>query len=145
MANESNLIPMNELTKKEQREIAVKGGIASGKVRKEKATMRKSLELLLNSKINIDKIDDMTINDLKSKLKMLGADTSKMKVEDLVNAGLILGAVFGNANNYKTIIETKGEMLEEKNNTPTLTLEVVDNSSLNKVLYEENKPKGNAN
>lgn len=145
MANESNLIPMNELTKKEQREIAVKGGIASGKVRKEKATMRKSLELLLNSKINIDKIDDMTINDLKSKLKMLGADTSKMKVEDLVNAGLILGAVFGNANNYKTIIETKGEMLEEKNSTPTLTLEVVDNSSLNKVLYEENKPKGNAN
>lgn len=145
MANESNLIPMNELTKKEQREIAVKGGIASGKVRKEKATMRKSLELLLNSKINIDKIDDMTINDLKSKLKMLGADTSKMKVEDLVNAGLILGAVFGNANNYKTIIETKGEMLEEKNNTPTLTLEVVDNSNLNKVLYEENKPKGNAN
>ena len=145
MANESNLIPMNELTKKEQREIAVKGGIASGKVRREKATMKKSLELLLNSKINIDKIDDMTINDLKSKLKMLGADTSKMKVEDLVNAGLILGAVFGNANNYKTIIETKGEMLEEKNSTPTLTLEVVDNSSLNKVLYEENKPKGNAN
>ena len=145
MANESNLIPMNELTKKEQREIAVKGGIASGKVRREKATMKKSLELLLNSKINIDKIDDMTINDLKSKLKMLGADTSKMKVEDLVNAGLILGAVFGNANNYKTIIETKGEMLEEKNNTPTLTLEVVDNSNLNKVLYEENKPKGNAN
>lgn len=141
MANESNLIPMNELTKKEQREIAVKGGIASGKVRKEKATMRKSLELLLNSNINIDKIDDMTINDLKSKLKMLGADTSKMKVEDLVNAGLILGAVFGNANNYKTIIETKGEMLEEKNNTPTLMLEVVDNSNLNKVLYEENQSK----
>lgn len=145
MANESNLIPMNELTKKEQREIAVKGGIASGKVRKEKATMRKSLELLLNSNINIDKIDDMTINDLKSKLKMLGADTSKMKVEDLVNAGLILGAVFGNANNYKTIIETKGELQEEKNNTPTLMLEVVDNSNLNKVLYEENKPRENAN
>ena len=26
---------------------------------------------------------------------------------------------------------------EEKNNTPTLMLEVVDNSNLNKVLYEE--------
>lgn len=143
MANEQNLIPMNELTKKEQREIAVKGGIASGKVRKEKATMRKSLEMLLNSNINIDKIDDMTINDLKSKLKMLGADTSKMKVEDLVNAGLILGAVFGNANNYKTIIETKGELLEEQNTTPTLKLEVVDNSNLNKVLYEENQSREN--
>lgn len=141
MANEQNLIPMNELTKKEQREIAVKGGIASGKVRKEKATMRKSLEMLLNSNINIDKIDDNTIIDLRNKLKLLGADTSKMKVEDLVNAGLILGAVFGNANNYKTIIETKGELLEESNTTPTLKLEVVDNSNLSKVLYEENQSK----
>lgn len=145
MANEQNLIPMNELTKKEQREIAVKGGIASGKVRKEKATMRKSLEMLLNSNINIDKIDDNSIIDLRNKLKLLGADTSKMKVEDLVNAGLILGAVFGNANNYKTIIETKGELLEESNTTPTLMLEVVDNSNLNKVLYEENKSRKNAN
>ena len=145
MANNSNLIPMSELTKEEQREIARMGGIASGKARKEKATMRKSLEMLLNSNINIDKMDDITINDLKSKLKMLGADTSKMKVEDLVNAGLILGAVFGNANNYKTIIETKGELLEESNTTPTLMLEVVDNSNLNKVLYEENKPRENAN
>ena len=141
MANEQNLIPMNELTKKEQREIARMGGIASGKARKEKATMRKSLEMLLNSNINIDKIDDNSINDLKNKLKLLGADTSKMKVEDLVNAGLILGAVFGNANNYKTIIETKGELLEESNTTPTLMLEVVDNSNLNKVLYEENQSK----
>lgn len=143
MANESNLIPMNELTKKEQREIARMGGIASGKIRKEKATMRKSLEMLLNSNINIDKIDDNTIIDLRNKLKLLGADTSKMKVEDLVNAGLILGAVFGNANNYKTIIETKGELLEEQNTTPTLKLEVVDNSNLNKVLYEENQSREN--
>lgn len=142
---QKDLIPLNMRTKEEQKRITTMGGKASGIARREKATMRKSLELLLNSNINIDKIDDMTINDLKSKLKMLGADTSKMKVEDLVNAGLILGAVFGNANNYKTIIETKGEMLEEKNNTPTLTLEVVDNSSLKKVLYEENKPKENAN
>lgn len=135
---EDNLRPGEyKLTLEEQK----KGGIASGKVRKEKATMRKSLEMLLNSNINIDKIDDNTIIDLRNKLKLLGADTSKMKVEDLVNAGLILGAVFGNANNYKTIIETKGELLEEQNTTPTLKLEVVDNSNLNKVLYEENQSK----
>lgn len=135
---EDNLRPGEyKLTLEEQK----KGGIASGKVRKEKATMRKSLEMLLNSNINIDKIDDNTIIDLRNKLKLLGADTSKMKVEDLVNAGLILGAVFGNANNYKTIIETKGELLEESNTTPTLMLEVVDNSNLNKVLYEENQSK----
>ena len=146
MANEQNLIPFTSDQDREQAKInGKKGGVASGIARREKATMRKSLEMLLNSNINIDKIDDMSINDLKNKLKMLGTDTSKMKVEDLVNAGLILGAVFGNANNYKTIIETKGETTEEKNNTPTLLLEVVDNSKLEKTLYEENKPRENVN
>lgn len=146
MANEQNLIPFTSDQDREQAKInGKKGGVASGIARREKATMRKSLEMLLNSNINIDKIDDMSINDLKNKLKMLGTDTSKMKVEDLVNAGLILGAVFGNANNYKTIIETKGETTEEKNTTPTLMLEVVDNSKLEKTLYEENKPRENVN
>ena len=48
MANNENLIPMNERTKKEQREIARQGGIASGEARREKATMKKTLEMLLN-------------------------------------------------------------------------------------------------
>lgn len=52
MANEDNLIPFNERTEKEQREIQRKGGIASGKTRRKKANMKKTLEALLVSKVS---------------------------------------------------------------------------------------------
>lgn len=52
MANEENLIPFDKRTVKEQREIQRKGGIASGKTRKRKANMKKTLEALLVSKVS---------------------------------------------------------------------------------------------
>lgn len=39
--NEQNLKPYHKLTEKEQRELVVKGGKASGKARKEKAELKK--------------------------------------------------------------------------------------------------------
>ena len=42
-----NLIPMNERTKDEQREIASKGGKASGKARRRKRTMKDAAQLIL--------------------------------------------------------------------------------------------------
>jgi len=47
MANEQNLIPQNERTKSEQREIARKGGIASGRSRLKKKHGRELLRALL--------------------------------------------------------------------------------------------------
>lgn len=49
MANEKNLIPQNKRTKKEQREIARKGGIASGKARAERKTFKEELIALLEN------------------------------------------------------------------------------------------------
>ena len=46
MANE-NLIPLNKRTKDDQREIQKKGGIASGKVRREKADLKKKVNQIL--------------------------------------------------------------------------------------------------
>lgn len=43
-----NLIPQSERTKEEQRKIARQGGIASGKARRERKTLREELLLLLN-------------------------------------------------------------------------------------------------
>ena len=43
MANEKNLIPQNKRTKSEQREIARKGGIRSGEVRRENKLIRKRI------------------------------------------------------------------------------------------------------
>lgn len=52
MANGNNLIPQNKRTKEEQREIARKGGIASGKARREKKTIQKLLSDYLNEDIS---------------------------------------------------------------------------------------------
>ena len=51
MANENkNLIPFNERTESEQREIARQGGIASGKARREKQKTQQILADLVSIK-----------------------------------------------------------------------------------------------
>ena len=114
VANEQNLRPGEyKLTLEEQK----KGGIASGQARRKKATMKKTLEMLLDEKNNKGKT-----------------------YRELATLGLLKGAVNGNASNYRTILETLGELTYENQvNTPTLKIEVVDNANLEKVLYEENR------
>ena len=46
---EENLIPFNERTEEEQREIRRQGGIASGESRRRRKTLKEELELLLES------------------------------------------------------------------------------------------------
>ena len=83
VANEENLKPgVYKFTQEEHK----KGGIASGKARREKATMRKTLEMLLEEK-----------------------HTKGVTYKELATLGLIKGAVKGNAINYKN----KEEMLED--------------------------------
>lgn len=108
MANEQNLKPGEyKLTLEEQK----KGGIASGKARKEKATMKKALEMLLDEKSN-----------------------KGLTYRELATLGLIKGAIKGNAQNYKAIVEMLGELLPTSNETPQLKIEIVDNK-----LNMENK------
>ena len=59
MANDGikNLIPQNQRTKEEQRQIATMGGRASGEARRAKKTMREVLEVLLET---VDKGSDKT-------------------------------------------------------------------------------------
>lgn len=48
VSNEKNLIPFNERTESEQREIAQKGGIASGAARRRKRSMRQAVDYYLS-------------------------------------------------------------------------------------------------
>lgn len=111
MANEQNLRPSEYKLSQEE---AKRGGIRSGEVRREKATMKKTLEMLLNEKNNKGKT-----------------------YRELTTLGLIKGAVDGKAENYKTIVQLLGELQEQSNETPSLNINIVDNSNLEKVLYEE--------
>lgn len=55
----SNLIPQSERTKEEQRAVAVKGGIASGKARREKKMLKDTLETLLAMPLKSGKVADL--------------------------------------------------------------------------------------
>lgn len=111
MANEQNLRPSEYKLSQEE---AKRGGIRSGEVRREKATMKKTLEMLLNEKNNKGKT-----------------------YRELTTLGLIKGAVDGKAENYKTIVQLLGELQEQANETPSLNINIIDNSNLEKALYEE--------
>ncbi|WP_138268347.1 KGG domain-containing protein [Anaerofustis stercorihominis] len=59
MSKENNLIPLNERTKEEQREIARKGGIASGKARRKKKLLRQILDEIGESRLNTNEAKDI--------------------------------------------------------------------------------------
>ncbi len=105
----------------EVREIAKKGGINSGETRRRKATMRETLKMML---------EDIPIDE---------ENKEKLTNRELATLGLLKGARLGNSSNYKTILETLGELIVEENTSPTLKIELVDNSKLEKTLYETNK------
>ena len=90
MANkEDNLIPFSERTLEDKKRIASMGGKRSGEVRRERATMRATLELLLNE-----------------------TNKTGKTYRELATLGLLKGAINGNAQNYKTILETLGELVQ---------------------------------
>ena len=119
MANDENLVSLADRTTEEKREIGIKGGIASGKARREKKTMRETLEMMLEE---------------------IGDKDNGLTYKQLATLGLLKGAITGNATNYRTILEATGEMvIENQTSTPTLNINVVDNRNLEKTLYEENQ------
>ena len=121
MAKE-NLMPIEEVNSNRTREQhsadSRKGGIRSGEVRREKATMKATLEMLLDEVANIKD------------------NESKLTYRQLTTLGLLQGAIEGKAENYKTIVQLLGELQEQTNETPSLNITITDNSNLEKVLYE---------
>ena len=108
-------IKHTDITHDLTKEDMSKGGKRSGEVRREKSTMRKTLEYLLEQENN-----------------------KGITYRELTTLGLIKGAVNGNASNYKTILELLGELQPAVNvETPTLKVEVVNNEDLESAMYEE--------
>lgn len=100
MAKEDNLIPQaHKLTVEE----ASKGGKASGEARRQKKTMREMLQMCLDME-----------------------NSKGQTFQELATLGLIQGAIKGKALNYRTIVETLGELNPAEN----------PNSSGNGVLNE---------
>lgn len=89
MANEQNLRPSEYKLSQEE---AKKGGIRSGEVRREKATMKKALEMLLDEQNK----------------------KSGKTYRELATLGLIQGAIKGKSENYRLILELLGELKQKE-------------------------------
>lgn len=132
--NIENLNPVR--SKEEARILGQKGGIASGEARRNKKTYTDAVKWLTNADIKITK------GKIKETLEANGISTKGLDTTQLATLGLWLGAVYGNAQNFKTLMETNGENIEEENTyMPEIEHlgEIVDNSHLDKDLYEANK------
>ena len=138
MANIENLVydkGFDTISAEELSKIASKGGKNSQKVQKEIRTFKKAIEWLANSDI---KLKGGNVYDT---LKGMGIDVDILNPTQLATIGLWYGAVQGNATNYKTLMEGNNEIEEESSVNPTFKVEIIDNSNLEKQLYEANKPK----
>jgi ubiquinone biosynthesis protein UbiJ len=103
-----NLVPTNQRTKEEQRKIAVMGGIASGKVRREKKLWRDIAEELGEMKISNVK----QRNNIKAFFGELNGDITH---DAAIIASAYVQAYQGNVQAMKFLAELKGEIVEQKN------------------------------
>lgn len=127
MANIENLkVPTSE----EARINGRKGGIASGKARAEKKSLREKAKLLMS----------LSIQDQKEllKAKELGLNTEDVDIE-MMNLIHMLNIIkkenFNSVGAFNSLKELTDENTES-NETPTVQINIVDNSSLEGAMYE---------
>ena len=107
MANEQNLKPVK--SKKEARERGRNGGIASGKARREKKTVRKILSELLETEIK----DSPQFAKLAAKI---GVESNK-SVKDMFTMICLMNSVKnGNLSDLERLSGLLGEVEETRNN-----------------------------
>lgn len=100
-----NLIPFNELTQEQQREIASKGGKASVEAKRKKKAMREQMEMLLSLPLKDDRV--------KRKFEALGIDTDDMDNQMALMVATYQQALKGNTNAINIVREIIGERVQE--------------------------------
>lgn len=99
MANEKNLVPFDERTESEQREIASAGGKASGKARRRKKSLKQKMQLLLS----LPAAD----ND-QTELAAMGIDPEDMDNEMVLVKALFIAAAAGDTRAFDRIQDVLG-------------------------------------
>lgn len=99
MANEKNLVPFDERTESEQREIASAGGKASGKARRRKKSLKQKMQLLLSL--------PPTDTD-RTELTIMGVDPEDMDNEMVLVKALFIAAAAGDTHAFDRIQDVLG-------------------------------------
>ena len=118
--NEKNLIPLNQRTKSEQRDIARQGGKKSGEVRREQKTYRDMAKAMLSATIT----DENILNELKA----YGLNETDVKAYTLL--GMIKASGNGSHNAFDRLMMLVGE------ETQTTTSEQEKQANLLKAIQE---------
>jgi len=111
MANPQNLIPQAHVLTVEE---ASKGGKASAEARNKRKEQIELLKRLLDE-----------------------PSKSGKTYGENITLGLIRGAMQGKAENYKTIMEYIDDTTQASG-TPSIEIRVIDNSNLEKAMYDSN-------
>lgn len=100
MANNENLNGhgFHERTAREQREIAIAGGKASGEARRRKANLRQTMNAILTSEVDIPEWTPI--------LEALGLDST---LETVISAAMVREAMNGNVKAYTAIKDVLGQ------------------------------------
>lgn len=110
MAGEENLIPMSERSKEEARELGRKGGIESGRVRKQNADIKKRLKEIVGMAMR-----DGAIDEIKT---LADAKTANLSVSDALLVKLVAMALSGNIKAMNTLMGMLGNDPTEAQETP---------------------------
>ena len=126
MAQE-DLIPMSKRTKEEQKKIATKGGIASGKARRRKRNMKDAIDMLLSNPCDLKSKDGKSI---KLLAKQLG-----IKEEDVDNQMAMIISMFKvSMSGGKNSVSAATFLRDTVGEKPVEVVEM--NASVNKVAQE---------
>lgn len=118
----ANLVPNKKRTPKELRKMTKKGGIKSGKVRREKKIIRECLEELC-----ADTFDNMPISEsVKSQLINMYGNNLKLNVLQILTAGQVIKASQGDTKAMEFIQNALGQKPAEKIELHQASSEVID-------------------
>lgn len=101
MPNEKNLIPMDQRSQSEARELGQKGGIASGVARRRKRSLKEAADIYLSLPVS----DQRTWN----KIARRGVDPEDIDNQMAMIIGLTMAATAGDAKAAKVIVDLLGE------------------------------------
>lgn len=123
MPNEQNLIPMDQRSQSEARELGREGGRASGESRRRKKSLREAAELYLSLPVS----DKRAWN----KLARDGVEPEDVDNQMAVIAGLTIRAAKGDAKAAKVLFDLLGEQ------TGKFSADVSEDDPITKSLKEE--------
>ena len=119
---QKDLIPLDRRTKEEQKEIARKGGVASGEARRRKKTYAELAEIIGTQKVSEEN---------GKKLKKLGVTNGDQTNDALAVARIFQGVLQGNPKAIELWLKLRGEMPKEEtnlniSNAPTININFPD-------------------